>query len=128
MTRSLLCLALGLSLLASSCGQQADEARPAADTDTDTATTPATPAPAPEGEVVDASYLCEGGNRVDLILDGRSARVSMVDGRVVNLGIIENSSPRTWSDVGLSFVVDGDYIALSENDRGLSLRCEPAGE
>lgn len=123
MTRILLCLALGLSLLASSCRQQADEALPAADA----GATPA-PAPAPRDESVDASYLCEGGNRVDLVRDGRSARVGMVDGRVVHLGIIENSSPRTWSDVGLSFVVDGDYIELGENDRGLTLRCEPAGE
>lgn len=125
MTKPLLCLALGMSLLASSCRQQVDEA-PAA-TDAAPEPEPATAA-AVGDEAVDARYRCDDGNRVDLIRDGRSARVSMSDGRVVNLGAITDSKPRTWSDVGLRFVVDGDYAALSQDDTGRTLRCEPADE
>lgn len=126
MTRSLFCLAIGLSLLATSCRQQVDET-PAADVDTAPEPEPATAA-AVENEAIDARYHCDGGNRVDLVGDGRSARVSMSDGRVVSLGAIAGSKPRTWSDVGLRFVVDGDYAALSQDDTGRTLRCERADE
>ncbi|MEZ0472344.1 hypothetical protein [Luteimonas salinilitoris] len=125
MTRPLFCLAFGLSLLATSCRQQVDEAPAAAD---------AAPEPEPAtvaavaDEAIDARYRCDGGNRVDLVRDGHSARVSMSDGRVVNLGAITGSKPSTWSDVGLRFVVDGDYAALSQDDTGRTLRCERAGE
>lgn len=85
----------------------------------------AQPAPAPSAPTgpVDATYLCDGGNRVDLVDDRRSARIAMSDGRVVELGGIANSSPRTWADVGLRFVVGDDYVELSQN-RGQTLRCE----
>ncbi|WP_407352471.1 hypothetical protein [Luteimonas sp. R10] len=123
MTRLLLCLVLGLSLLATSCRDQADEAPAAAD-----AVPEPEPAAAVDDEAVEARYRCDGGNRVDLVHGGSSARVSMSDGRVVSLGVITGSTPRTWSDVGLRFVVDDGYAALSQDDTGRTLRCEPAGE
>ncbi|WP_024889677.1 hypothetical protein [Luteimonas huabeiensis] len=84
------------------------------------------PAPAgarpPEGPV-DATYLCDGGHRVDLVGGRAFARVAMSDGRVARLGSIGRSEPPTWSDVGLRFVVGSDYVELSQ-DGGQTLRCE----
>ncbi|MCD9030811.1 hypothetical protein LDO32_03565 [Luteimonas sp. Y-2-2-4F] len=84
------------------------------------------PAPAgaqPPAGPVDATYLCDGGNRVDLVDNRAFARIAMSDGRVVQLGSIGNSEPPTWSDVGLRFVVGSDYVELSQ-DGGQTLRCE----
>ncbi|QCO67203.1 hypothetical protein E4582_00445 [Luteimonas yindakuii] len=105
-------------LLLAACGQ-------------DSQPTPATPvseafeqqgAKPPVGPV-DATYLCDGGNRVDLIENRRFARIAMSDGRVVQLGSMDKSQPPTWSDVGLRFVVGADYVELSQ-DNGRTLRCE----
>lgn len=105
-------------LLLAACGQ-------------DPAPTPATPvseAFEPDGAKppigpVDATYLCDGGNRVDLIENRRFARIAMSDGRVVQLGAMDKSQPPTWSDVGLRFIVGADYVELSQ-DNGHTLRCE----
>lgn len=75
-------------LLLAACGQ-------------DPAPTPATPvseAFEPDGAKppigpVDATYLCDGGNRVDLIENRRFARIAMSDGRVVQLGAMDKSQP-----------------------------------
>ena len=96
----------------------------------DPAPTPATPvseawdagAKPPIGPV-DATYLCDGGNRVDLIENRRFARIAMSDGRVVQLGGMENSQPPTWADVGLRFVIGDGYVELSQ-DNGRTLACE----
>ena len=51
------------------------------------------------------------------------ARVAMSDGRVVRLGAMANSEPRTWRDSGLSFVKYEDDIALEQDD-GPALTCQ----
>lgn len=92
---------------------------------------PAEPQPDPaealaaDGEVV-ASYACDDGNTVDLVRDGRVARLSLSDGRTIRLGEMAGSRPRTWSDVGLRFVIDGDFVELSQSNGERNLRCEPA--
>lgn len=86
-----------------------------------------TAARAADGEAV-ASYLCADGNAVDLVREGRVARLSLSDGRTIRLGEIAGSQPRTWSDVGLRFVADGDFFELSQSNGQRSLACEPAGE
>lgn len=80
------------------------------------------PAPQMAGDVVSASYACEG-NRVDLVRNAHVARVAMSDGRVVRLGAMANSEPRTWRDSGLSFVKYEDDIALEQDD-GPALTCQ----
>lgn len=89
--------------------------------------TPATPDPerANDGEVV-AAYACDGGNTVELVREGRVARASLSDGRTIRLGEMAGSTPRTWSDVGLRFVIDGDFIELSQTNGEYSLSCQPA--
>lgn len=123
MPRSQLLTLLCLPLLLAACGERA--APP------DTATAPApTPQPAapPDDEPILASYGCAGGNRVDLIREGRVAHLSLSDGRVVRLGEVAGSRPRTWMDVGLRLVVDDDYVELSQLNGARSLSCEPLAE
>src|SRR5690554_3336965 len=88
----------------------------------------APPAPDPkranDGAVV-AGYSCEGGNTVELVREGRVARASLSDGRTIRLGEMAGSNPRTWSDVGLRFVVDGDFVELAQTNGEYGLSCEP---
>lgn len=79
-------------------------------------------AAAPDTETVIAAYACPGAGEIDIIRDGRFARLRMSDGRVVHLGEIRGSRPRTWAEVGLRLMVDGDVIELSE-DAGRVVAC-----
>lgn len=82
---------------------------------------PAAPPPAPE--TVTARYDCPGAAVVEIIRDGRFARLRMTDGRIVNLGVIRGSQPPVWSEVGLQFVTIDDGGELSQ-DSGRTVRCE----
>lgn len=84
----------------------------------------ADPERANDGAVV-AGYSCEGGNTVELVREGRVARASLSDGRTIRLGEMAGSNPRTWSDVGLRFVVDGDFVELAQTNGEYALSCEP---
>ena len=89
----------------------------------------ATPAAADPGRANDgavtAAYDCEGGNTVELVREGRVARLSLSDGRTIRLGEMAGSAPRTWSDVGLRFILGDDFAELSQTNGELSLSCEP---
>ena len=80
---------------------------------------------AADGEVI-ASYACEGGNGVDLVREGRVARLSLSDGRTIRLGEMAGSDPQTWADVGLRFVIDGDFVELGQTNGERNLPCQPA--
>ena len=114
--RPFACLAV-LSLAA--CG--ATEAPPAP------AAAPAPPpvaaaAPAADTETVIARYDCPSAGEIDIIREGRFARLRMIDGRTVHLGAIQGSRPPVWSEVGLRFVADGDFVELSQ-DSGRTIAC-----
>jgi len=119
MTRSLL-LACAFALLAA-CQAEVPEPAPV-----DVQPTPAEPDPGREldGEVV-AGYACEGGNTVELVREGRVARASLSDGRTIRLGEMSGSTPQTWSDVGLRFVIDGNFAELAQTNGEYSLSCQP---
>ena len=119
MIRSLL-LACAFALLAA-CQAQTPETAPA-----EPQPTPAEPDPerANDGDVV-AGYACNGGNTVELVREGRVARASLSDGRTIRLGEMSGSTPRTWSDVGLRFIIDGDFAELSQTNGEYSLPCQP---
>ncbi len=116
--RPTLVLALAAAMLAA-CGER-------------TAEPPATAAPPPaprepvritdDTETVTARYACPGAAEVDIIRDGRFARLRMIDGRIVHLGSIQGSAPPVWSDVGLRFVVDGDFVELAQTS-GRTIAC-----
>lgn len=74
------------------------------------------------GDSVSARYACEG-NRVDIVRDGKVARIAMRDGRVVRLGLMQGSHPVTWRDVGLSFIQHKQRIVLEQDD-GPTLVCQ----
>lgn len=78
---------------------------------------------AADGDVV-ASYACEGGNTVALVRDGRVARLSLSDGRTIRLGEIAGSHPHTWADMGLRFIVEDDFVELSQSNGEYSLSCQ----
>ena len=80
-------------------------------------------APDIPGDVVTASYGCEG-NRVDLVQDEAIARITMSDGRLARLGEMARSSPRTWRDVGLAFTLYPNGPVLEQED-GPALDCDP---
>ncbi len=89
-------------------------------------TPPAEPAaPAQETETISARYDCPTAGRLDIVRDGRYARLSMTDGRVIYIGAIQGSRPTIWSEVGLRFVVDGPFIELSQ-ESGRAIRCTEA--
>ncbi|MGY0634905.1 hypothetical protein [Luteimonas sp. A478] len=81
---------------------------------------------AADGDIV-ASYACAEGNQVELVREGRVARLALSDGRIIRLGEMAGSQPRTWSDVGLRFIIDGDFVELSQSNGERNLACEPAG-
>lgn len=70
-------------------------------------------APDIPGDVVTASYGCEG-NRVDLVNNDTVARITMRDGRLARLGAMVRSTPRTWRDVGLAFTLYPTGAVLEE--------------
>lgn len=117
MTRFFLPIAAGLLLAA--CQAQTPE--PAA---VQLPPDSATPDPVPASdEGVTARYACEGGNTVDLIHDGSVARLSLSDGRTIRLGEMSGSQPRTWSDVGLRFTIDDDFVELAQTNGERNLPC-----
>lgn len=98
----------------------------AADTPPPAPSAPAAPpasTPPPAPETVTARYDCPGAAVVEIIRDGRFARLRMTDGRTVNLGVIRGSQPPVWSEVGLQFVTIDDGGELSQ-DSGRTVRCE----
>lgn len=87
----------------------------------------ATPAPSPTApaaapEAVTATYDCPSAGSVEIIREGRFARLRMTDGRIVNLGVIRGSQPPVWSEVGLRFVTTQGGAELSQ-DNGRTVRC-----
>lgn len=80
--------------------------------------------PVADTETVTARYACPSAGEVDIIRDGRFARLRLVDGRIVHLGTIQDSRPPVWSDVGLRFTADGDFIELAQ-DSGRTIACTP---
>lgn len=74
---------------------------------------------------VTSSYLCDGGHRVDIVGES-TARITLSDGRVVRIGYVENSRPRSFMDRGLRFVVGAKEAMLIQSE-GPSMGCKPAG-
>ena len=71
---------------------------------------------------VTASFRCEEGHRVDIVRD-KVARVTLADGRAVKLEVVEDSTPRTFTDNGLFFeLVDAGKASLSD-EQNQTLSC-----
>ena len=83
---------------------------------------PAAPVPPPTPETVTARYDCPTAGVIEIIRDGRFARLRMTDGRIVNLGVIRGSQPPVWSEVGLRFTGDAAGGELAQED-GRTVQC-----
>lgn len=86
------------------------------------APSPPPAAPAPTPETVTATYDCPSAGVIEIIREGRFARLRMTDGRIVNLGVIRGSQPPVWSEVGLRFVTTDAGGELSQ-DNGRTVHC-----
>ncbi len=73
---------------------------------------------------VTASYRCEQGHRIDIVRD-KVARVALADGRVVKIEAIQDSTPPTFMDNGLTFTLSPQGATL-DDETGHTLACTPA--
>jgi hypothetical protein len=62
-------------------------------------------------------YRCEQGHRVDIV-GGDSARVTLADGRVVDIPRVADSAPPRYSGIALSFEVSSDGATLGQDEVG----------
>lgn len=62
-------------------------------------------------------YSCEQGHRVDIV-GGNSARVTLADGRIVDIPRVADSAPPRYAGVALSFEVDSDGAMLGQDEVG----------
>lgn len=72
---------------------------------------------------VTASYACDDGSRVDIVRD-LVARVTLGDGRVVKIELVEGSTPRTYMDNGLTFEVLSEGSAELSDEQNRTLACK----
>jgi hypothetical protein len=69
------------------------------------------------GDGITMRYTCEQGHSA-AIARGGIARVSLADGRVVEIPRIADSSPPRYSGVALSFAVGSDGATLGQHEVG----------
>lgn len=113
--RSLLAIPVVFLALAACNRQQL----PAASSPPVAASAPTATVPASEsvGGVVTMRYSCAGGNKVD-ILGSEAARVTLGDGRVVELPRLADNSPPAFAGEALSFAVGSEDAQLSQDEGG----------
>jgi hypothetical protein len=113
--------ALPLAILMAGCKPTVPPPEPEAATRTETAE-PSAQATAP-ARGADASdditmrYSCEQGHRVDIV-GGNSARVTLADGRIVDIPRVADSAPPRYSGIALSFEVGSDGAMLGQDEVG----------
>ncbi|HEX2083078.1 MAG TPA: hypothetical protein VHF86_06310 [Xanthomonadaceae bacterium] len=99
-----------------------------------TPTETATPAPAPtpldpaktmnpaDLKDVTASYRCDEGHRIDIVRD-KVARVALSDGRVVKIELVDDSTPPTFMDNGLTLSLLAGDTAELDDEKGHTVTC-----
>jgi len=76
-----------------------------------------TDAPKPDDDGITMRYRCESGHSV-AIVRGEHARVTLADGRVVEIARVADSSPPQFEGEALSFEVTGDGATLGQHEVG----------
>ncbi|MGN7726088.1 hypothetical protein ACTJIL_09760 [Luteimonas sp. 22616] len=98
-------------------------------TGTDTAAAPAkaeaAPAAAGEDDNVTARYACQADTGV-VVLDNRSARVSLPGGERHTLQHVADSDPQVYAGDSLYFTIQADSAHLSQQDGARELACTKA--
>jgi len=110
---SLQLLGCAAALLIAACQKPAppEPAPPSASTPT------SAEAPNPADEGVTMRYRCESGLKVT-IMRGETARISLADGRVVEIERTAESSPPSYRGEAVAFEVGGDGATLAQDDVG----------
>ena len=117
-----LAYALPLAVLTAGCKPTVAPPEPETATRTESAEIPQ-PKTAIAREKADAQpsvmmrYSCEQGHRVDII-GGNTARVTLADGRVVDVPRVAGSAPPRYAGVALSFEVGSDGAMLGQDETG----------
>lgn len=107
-------------LLAMLAGCNADRPATTPDADAEAASTAApTTAPAPPVQVdgVTMRYGCADGNKVDIV-GGDTARVTLSDGRKLELARVEGRSPPLYSGDATEFAIGSEGGVLARDDGG----------
>lgn len=120
MTR--LAYALPLAILMAGCKPTVPPPEPEAATRTETAepgaqTAAPTRRPDASSDGITMRYSCEQGHRVDIV-GGDSARVTLADGRVVDIPRVADIAPPRYAGVALSFEVGSEGATLGQDEVG----------
>ena len=123
-----LAYALSLAMLAAACDSAVPPTQPDSATRTETAEKTAVIAssgsdtPFPRLRM---RYSCDQGHRVD-IFDAGSARVTLADGRTVDIPRVADSAPPRYAGIALSFEVGSEGAILGQDETG-GFACRQAG-
>lgn len=115
--------AIVLIALAAGCTADRDDAANAGTIDMPAAAAPAAP-PADEDPNVVMRYACDADTVVVVLRNG-SARVSLPEGRDVDLSRIAGSQPPIFAGSSLYFTVGDEQAHLSQGDETNELVCSP---
>ena len=121
MTR--LAYALPLAVLMAGCRPSVPPPQPETATRTETAepppakTTVATRASDTSSAGITMRYSCEQGHRVDIVA-GNTARITLADGRIVDIPRVDSGAPPRYAGEALSFDVDNEGGMLGQDETG----------
>lgn len=113
----ILCLVAACALIG--CKRPGDETASASPTTMDDPGTTAagTAPPPPTDDGVSMRYRCDGGHAI-AIVRGELARVTLADGRVVEIPRIADSAPPAYRGEALSFEIGSDGGTLGQDEVG----------
>ena len=127
-------LLLAATIIAGGCNRHEPPATPEGEATTAAAAT-ATQTTAPDdyvpsepvrtqAAVVTMRYACDEGNTVE-VLDTDSARVTLADGRVVEVPLVAGSSPPAYVGEAVAFAVGSSGAKLTQEEGGV-WNCKPS--
>ena len=112
-----------LAILVAGCdssgppGGEVEARRKTAEAPTSAAMPAATPEPAAPAADVTMRYRCDQGHRVDIV-GGDTARVTLADGRTVDIPRVAGSAPPRYAGEALSFEIGNDGATLGQDEVG----------
>ena len=118
-----LAYALPLAMLTVGCKPAVPPAQPDTATRTETAEAPVKSAIPPTSGSdappagVTMRYSCDQDNRVEIV-GGDTARITLADGRIVDIPRVADSAPPRYAGIALSFEVGSEGAMLGQDEAG----------